>query len=91
MNFELAEGYDKRVEFSPAVSYHIMSMWTEVKVTRKMAEQMVPEETKYRPSKGYPRIRRWVDNNIQGRWASYIHLFYFEDSKDATYFLLRWS
>jgi len=55
-----------------------------------MAEQMVPEEIIYRPSKGYPRIRRWVDNNIQGRWASHIHLFYFEDSKDATYFLLRW-
>lgn len=91
MNFELEEGYNKRVEFSPAVEFHIMTSWTKVKVNRSMAEQMVPEETKYKPSKGYPRIRRWIDNNIQGRWASHIHLFYFEDPRDATYFLLRWT
>jgi hypothetical protein len=91
MNFELQEGYTKRVELSDAMHRYIHYTWTQVKVTRAMAEQMVPEPVEYRPSKGYPRIRKWIDNNIQGRWASHIHLFYFEDSKDATYFLLRFS
>jgi hypothetical protein len=91
MNFELQEGYNKRVEFSPAVVYHIMSTWTEVKVTRAMAEQMVPEETKYRPSTGFPRIRQWADDNIHSRWASHIHLFYFEEPTDAFVFKLRFG
>ena len=91
MNFDIQEGYAKRVELSPAVEVHILTKWTKVKVTRAMAEQMVPENVKYPASKGYPRIRKWVDGNIQGRWASHIHLFYFEDPKDATYFLLRCS
>lgn len=91
MNFEIADGYTKRVELSDAHYRHIHCTWTKVKVTRAMAEQMVPENVKYPASKGYPRIRKWVDGNIQGRWASHIHLFYFEDPKDATYFLLRCS
>jgi len=32
MNFEIQEGYDKRVEFSPAVELHIMTSWTKVLV-----------------------------------------------------------
>ncbi len=91
MNFELVDGFTKRVELRNEYYAHIHSHWIQVKVTRSMAEQMVPEETDYRPARGYPRIRKWIDNNIQGRWASHIHLFYFEDSKDATYFLLRWQ
>lgn len=92
MNFELQEDYEKRVEFSPVAEFHIMTHWTKVKVTRAMAEQIVPEELQRSiPAIGYSRIRHWIDSNIQGRWASHIHLFYFEDSKDATFFLLRWS
>jgi len=91
MNFELQEGYNKRVEFSPAVVYRIMSTWTEVKVTRAMAEQLVSVPVKYPASKGYPRIRKWVDDNIEGRWASHIHLFYFEEPTDAFLFRLRFG
>lgn len=91
MNFELVDGFTKRVELSDAHLEYIHSHWTKIKVSRAIAERMVPEETEHKPARGYPRVRRWIDNNIQGRWASHIHLFYFEDSRDATNFLLRWS
>lgn len=91
MNFEICNGFTKRVELSDEHHAYIYSHWTHVKVTRAMAERMVPEPVKYKPSKGYPRIRKWIDSNIQGHWASHIHLFFFEDPKDATYFLLKWS
>jgi hypothetical protein len=91
MNFGICDSYIKRVNMDMDSGAHIVSHWTQVKVTRAMAEQMVPEVTNYKPARGYPRVRNWIDNNIQGRWASHIHLFYFEDPKDAAYFLLRWA
>lgn len=91
MNFRLVDGYTKRVEIVEENIAYIHCFWTKLKVSRAIAERMVPEETDYKPAKGYPRVRKWIDENTQGRWASHIHLFYFENPKDATHFLLRWS
>jgi len=36
-------------------------------------------------------IQEWVKNNARGNYKCYLTDFIFEDSKDATWFILRWS
>lgn len=95
MNFELVEGFTKRVNmYDKDSQIHIYNHWTNIKVTSVMADQFTTPslmKTTHTRARAYNRVRAWIDEHIEGRWANHIHLFYFEDPKDATYFLLRWK
>ena len=97
MNFVLHDKFVKRVnlgvppDLEDDRTVYVLNHWTKIRVTVDMAAQAAPEKTKYKAGWGYPLLRTWIDETIQGRWASYIHLFYFEDPKDAILFLLRWA
>ena len=93
MNFELVDGFNKRVPLRAIGEEYnfILNHWTEIKVTSIMASKFANNKSLQQAAWGFYGLRRWIDNNIQGRWANTIHLFYFEDPADASYFLMRWA
>jgi hypothetical protein len=62
--------------------------WTSVKlgprsIRKHLLKGQVPHEV-------LPIIRDWCDTNGSSRYYNFISIFYFEDTKDATLFALRW-
>jgi hypothetical protein len=78
IDYQVCEGYAKRIMLDSTHLKEISDAWTKIKVSTK-------QYNAYRIA-----MREWAETNSNDFWAGNLHIFYFKNEKDAIMFALRW-